>query len=437
MTRQGIWANSFAVRAIATVGTIALFHACDAGAGDDEVAPDELSDEASQVIEVPEEGPTGDDRMPAATLQPDELYQVELAPNTDFIDEHPDIESFEFDGKETVKMAPKKGKKLPFWKGRILLSKKHRMARKVVDVRIVDGNPHFITKPAKLNETFKRLRVDANVMLGAPFAAPDGKSDSGIEAPLEIDYSKERTKTFDMNKQLVDLGKLDVKTSGDLKLQYTFRLYVDFGLGDDTFKAFIRLDADSTAKLQLASQGAISKKGEVSLGSGWQIPWSVGVLSGVLDLDMVLNYEFEASGKASGTVDLGFDGMMYKVGAKWTSDDGWERIEGHDKPDWHSDHEIDMEAKLTATVFPALECAVLVYGLAGPELVVGPKFTSTMHFYMNPKNQKMMCLEAGADIQAEANFVVDILGFIELVEKNFGSWSLKHWDVFDDCWKYE
>lgn len=419
--------------------------ACEGAAGGSE---DERLGEISDPLAEAELGPlanvaTGVERLPVPTLAEGEVYEIELGDHTDYIDGHEGIEAASFDGLETVTVRPRAGAKLGFGVGRILLSRDGLFARKVVSVKKSGGAFQFKTVPATLAEIYKKLRIEGNAVMTEVIPKTPAKSDSGygtMASALKIVWadisdSTEKTKSWSWDTKVVDTKNLDVTIGGDFALTYKFYLKIYIASGDqDVFKSYVRLEADSDVWAKLQAKAAASTGDKEKSFASWELAWSFGAVSGLVDMDLVMNYSASVGGDVTATMDVGFDNMVYKVGAEWKEDEGWSKISEYETPTWHKSFDVDVKAQVSARLQPAVEAAVLIYGLAGPEIAVGPEIQGDITVQSSSSSTDV-CADVDVVLKAEANFVVDLFGLLELVEKNFGSWNIVVWkDVYNHCW---
>lgn len=398
-------------------------------------------------------GPTGQDRMVKPQLGPNERYEVELGENTDFVDNHPMLASLQFDGMEVVKAMPKQGKKLPFAKGRILLSQRGRFARKVVGIYQKDGQYNIKTVPAKLEEIYSSLDIEGEALLlpeiaaQAPLDIAHFTGEVGTQTfPIEASGTKEATKTFTLTKGVIDQPKVKLNLKGDLdvaakvKVKLYWKPITD--PGNAQFMLWVKFNADSNvvATLKAEIEWALENHLDMDV---WSFPWTIGVVSGTVDMDIILNYGVGVEGDVIAKVDMGFEGWEMKVGAEWHQEDGWEGITDYTNPTWTHGHSVEGSATAYAMVNPMAYVAVTVYGIeAAVELGMGPELRAEVEATGSiggPGGHggagAEICMNLWGALKTQTLFVLEVFGYtLGSWEINDSYWPPNGWDLFEKCW---
>lgn len=254
-------------------------------------------------------------------------------------------------------------------------------------------------------------------------------------------------KTFNL-KCKIPVGKdaAAIEIAGKLPVNYNlnYTLTLDPGLKwDRGLKAYVKkFETGLDGEFGIHPQATISFKSGLSLPEDkgkiklvqfqpYIFTFMVGPVPVVITVEPELNLKFDAS--VSGAINMGFQydySNTFKAGIKF-EDNRWSVNRGCNvNENKFSLNRPEVQLKAEAGIGLFLTTAVKVYGIAGPELGVGPRIGAEATMTASDKGLKFNA-EANMKLQAWAGAKIGLLGF------NIAEWSTR-FDIFGpwQIWKY-
>lgn len=245
------------------------------------------------------------------------------------------------------------------------------------------------------------ISMHNNIEFGYKIPIDDDSKDSiSIDGEIPIDFDLDYFITIDPGIDWHWYGPELVVEEFETGLAGDFGFHPSVTVG---FKKELKLDEDK-GKIRLASF------------NGFTFTFMVGVIPVSVELSPSLNLVFDA--KVSGAVQLGFRynyTNSFRAGIRYRYDGGWGRIsEFEEKENEFIFARPEVEFSAEAGVGFFLTAAAKIYGVAGPELGIGPRLGAKADLLISPDGFDWSG-EVGMTLQAWAGAKVEILGY-ELAE---------------------
>jgi hypothetical protein len=275
----------------------------------------------------------------------------------------------------------------------------------------------LVARRASLNEVFEELEIDAEMdFLAADTLDPKGSKKGVASKSFTLD-------TGNVTKYIVGentSSEFYVRATGRLKNTTKLVLKASYGLQkkDRYFKVWTTNNFDSSLKLRVGATKSINKDGKKINLKSWTKYFSFGVVSGAIDFDLVAGYKnVKSTGKAWVESGLEFDHYV-KSGVQWTAKNKWSTIRDK-KKEWKTsvDWKATASAKIEAKTYIALEGALLLWGVAGPQIDIEAYARAEAegkcaNFPQCSKYEACVSLYTGVDLNLR--LVVDLFGLLEL-----------------------
>jgi hypothetical protein len=163
---------------------------------------------------------------------------------------------------------------------------------------------------------------------------------------------------------------------------------------------------------------------------GYSFTFMVGVVPVLIKVDPALYAKFDAS--IEGSIEVGFKydySCEFQAGARWTDSKGWQNlsyfkeIENKLEPIYP---QFTFKAEAGAALYLGAE--VMIYGVAGPEIGIGPKIGGELELTLSTKDDPTFNAELKMGLEAVAGAKLKILGY-ELADWSItfpiaGPWTL-------------
>ena len=228
----------------------------------------------------------------------------------------------------------------------------------------------------------------------------DSKDSIDIAGEIPIDFDLNYFLTIDPGVDWHWYGPELIVEKFETGLDGEFGFHPSLTIG---FKKELKLDEDK-GKIRLASF------------NGFTFTFTVGIIPVTVEISPSLNLVFDAS--VSGAVQLGFRynySNSFRAGIRYKHDGGWGRIsEFEEKENEFIFARPELSFSAEAGVGFFLTAAAKIYGVAGPELGIGPRLGAKAELLVSPDNIDWNA-EVAMTLQAWAGAKVEILGY-ELAE---------------------